>query len=100
MLGGGGARGGGKLTQLIEEHEGVLGGVVQDARRLAQLHEESALPWNTNRAGDAWKPVKRNREAENAMLGVVSLPAMMRSEAPSRVKTRSTGVKRSLSAGT
>lgn len=29
-----------------------------------------------------------------------ALPAMMRSEAPSRVKTRSTGVKRSLSAGT
>lgn len=55
MTGGGGRRvGGGKPTKLVEEHEGVLGGVVQDARRLAQLHKESALPWNTEKAGDAW----------------------------------------------
>lgn len=90
---------GGKPTQLVEEHEGVLGGVVQDARRLAQLHKESALPCNTKRAGEAWWPMKPN-PGEDAVLCVASLPAMMRSEAPSRVKTRSTGVKRSLSAGT
>lgn len=78
----------------------MLGGVVQDARRLAQLHEESALPWNTDAVDDASVAHEVERTAEDAMMSVVSLPAMMRSEAPSRVKTRSTGVKRSLSAGT
>lgn len=78
----------------------MLGGVVQDARRLAQLHEESALPWNTDAVDDASVAHEVERKAEDAAMSVVSLPAMMRSEAPSRVKTRSTGVKRSLSAGT
>ncbi len=28
------------MTQFIQQHEGVVGGVQKDAGRLAQLHEE------------------------------------------------------------
>lgn len=32
-----------KLAQFVQEHEGVLGGVAQDAGSLAELHKESTL---------------------------------------------------------
>jgi len=46
----------------------------------------------------AYQAVTSDRRQEKSLR--INLPDMMRSEAPSRVKTRSTGVRRKLSAGT
>lgn len=75
-------------------------GVVQDGGSLAQLHIEGALSYRRYKNSE----LALEEPALISTLCVVNmsvmLPAMIRSEAPSRVKTRSTGVKRRLSAGT
>lgn len=35
------------FTQFIQQHQGVLGPMVEDTCSLTELYKEGALPWNT-----------------------------------------------------
>ena len=85
------------LTQLVQQHQGVLCSMQQDAGCLTELHKKGALTCTQHRFVRGLVCVCVRGTVRS---GVCVSPAMMRSDAPRRVKIRSTGEKLRLSAGT
>ena len=86
-------------TQFIQEHQGVCGGVLEDGGRLTQLHKEGALSCKGEHNQSQVKGHSTGSKGSKVVAKAI-VPAMMRSEAPSLVNTRSTGLKLHCSAGT